>query len=104
MSALEHDDSVLSPRANRTIWIYFLVFIVVLYVTIEGLISYFRYEVEVEKYEKIGSVTSLELNQLRSFEDQVLRGEASLIDGKKSISIDEATNQIIERNFKPTLE
>ena len=67
----EHD---ISPRAHLTIWGFFLVFGLLLYVTLTALTIYFRAEVEHEHYVKVGSVKSKELIELRSQEKDELVG------------------------------
>jgi hypothetical protein len=96
-----HDD--FSPRANLMIWVSFFLLVVFLYVSIVSLIAYFRYEVEEEKYLKVDSVVPRELKELRQNEAQVLNGEISLL-GKKSISIEQAMDQMIKANFRASRE
>ncbi len=98
MNTTNHDG--VSPRANLVIWISFFLFVVFLYVSIVSLSAYFRYQVEEEKHLKVGSVVPQELKELRQTEAQVLNGEVSLVPGKKSISIEQAMNLMIEVNFK----
>ena len=100
----DHVQDDVSPRANLVIWASFFLFVVFLNVSIVGLIAYFRYEVEEEKYVKVDSVVSQELKELRQTEAQVLNGEVSLVSGKKSISIEQAMNQMIEANFRAAKE
>ena len=102
-----HGDQVqadVSPRANLVIWASFFLFVVFLYFSIVSLNAYFRYEVEEEKYVKVGSVVPQELKNLRQTEAQVLSGEISLVAGKKSISIEQAINQLIEANYQVSKE
>ncbi len=67
----EHD---LTPRANLTIWGYFLLFAILMYVTLVALTIYFKAEAEHEHYVKVGSVKSQELIDLREQEKKELVG------------------------------
>lgn len=85
-------------KARTTLWIYFVFLVLFLYVSIVGLTGYFKNTVEDEIFLKVGSVKPMELIQLRAFEQQVLNGDVSLVEGKKSIPVDQAINQMINVN------
>lgn len=63
----------LTPKANLVIWGYFLLFAILLYVTLTGLNIYFRAEVEREQYVKVGSVKSKDLIEQRQNEEEALK-------------------------------
>lgn len=85
-----------SKKANLIIWTYFFAFGIGLYVMISGVNLYFRYGTEREAYIKVGSVVSKELTDQRAEEAAILSGKLSLYEGKRSISIDDAINKVIQ--------
>ncbi|MDA0712459.1 MAG: hypothetical protein O2897_00525 [bacterium] len=85
-------------KARTTLWLYFIFLVIFLYVSIAGLTGYFKSTVEDELFLKVGSIQPKNLMQLRSYEQQVLSGEVSLVEGKKSISIEHAMNDMINKN------
>jgi hypothetical protein len=95
MTEHQHGASDVTPSANLWIWGYFFAFGLALYLIITGLTFYFRYHVEREQYEKVGSVKSPELVQLRQHEEQVLNGSMSVVENKKNMPIDEAMDRVI---------
>ncbi len=85
-----------TPKANLIIWGNFFVFVIALLVFISALTFYFRDAVESEQMIRVGEAKSVELTELRGFEQSVLSGQTGVLPGKKHISIDEAMNRLVQ--------
>lgn len=80
----------ISKRANVTIWVYFILLGVLLFITILGLTVYFRVQLQEEKLKKIGEVQTQEILNYKAFYKPIIAGEKGILEGKKNISIQEA--------------
>lgn len=85
-----------SKKANLVIWAYFFGFGIALYLLISFLNVYFRIGTDKENYFKVGIVESQELESYKNDQAQVLAGKKGVLEGKKSISIDDAMNKVLK--------
>jgi len=81
-------------KSALVIWGLFLVMAALIYASIIGITFWFDYEVEKERYKKIAIVQSKELQKLKVWESAVLGGRIPIVEGSKSISINDAMNRI----------
>jgi hypothetical protein len=97
----EHDyhiaaEADVGPKANRRIWLYFILLGVGLYLTILGLDIMYRFQVQWEKTEKIGEIKTQESIEQKAISESILSGEKGLVPGKKHVSINEAMNKLVD--------
>lgn len=82
--------SDISLRATRRIWLYFTLLGISLFITIIGLIIYFRFQLQYEKTKKIGEVSTQEVLNYQSHYGAILLGKEGIFPDKKFINIDSA--------------
>ncbi len=83
-------------KANRRIWLYFIIMGVGLYLTILGLDIMYRFQVDYEKTKKIGLVNTEESIAQKNITESYLSGQKGLIDGKKHVAIDVAMSKLVQ--------
>lgn len=82
-------------KANRRIWVYFIIFGVGLYLTILGLDIMFRFQVDYEKTQKIGLVNTDESIEQKSLTEAYLSGQKGLFGDKRNVAIDVAIKRFV---------
>jgi hypothetical protein len=90
--AVEHD---VSGRANRQIWVYFIMLGILLFITICGLTIMYRFQVDYEKRKKIGQVYRRESLDQKALSESYLAGKRGLFEEKRHVPIDVAMSQFI---------
>lgn len=82
------------PKANRRIWLYFIIFGLGLYLTILGLDIMYRFLVDDEKTRKIGEINTEESIAQKNLNDSYMSGKKGLFDGKRHVSIEDAMKRL----------
>lgn len=77
-------------KANRRIWLYFIIMGVGLYLTILGLDIMYRFQVDWEKTQKIGLVDTEESIAQKSLNEAYMSGQKGLFSNKKYVDINVA--------------
>lgn len=80
----------LQPKVSRHIVLYLALLCVVLFATIYGLMVMFKFQLDHEKEQKIGSVLSHEMLDQKAMNEAYLSGKMGIFADKKNISIEEA--------------
>jgi hypothetical protein len=96
----EHDyhascSNDVSVKANITIWLYFIIMGIVLFLTIAGLIIMFQFWLEEEQTKKIGMVQTAESKDYKAVMNAYVNGHKGVFDDKKNTSIDEAIKKFL---------
>lgn len=84
-----------SSKANRRIWLYFILLGIGLYLTIIGLDIMYRFSVQYEKTDKIGLVNTEESIAYKAEQEAYLSGKKGLFDDKSHIPISQAMSQLV---------
>lgn len=108
MSEHKHDSSTseelvepdVSAKMSILIWTGLFVFAVLLFLAMGALTIYFRYELEKERYQKVGMQTTSERKVLNEYEHEILHGPERDIDGKSLIPIDQAMEKFVALHKK----
>jgi hypothetical protein len=84
-----------SGKANRQIWIYFIVLGVSLYLTILGLDILYRFQLDYQLDIKVSEVTTPETMEETTRAEGILSGKNGLLEGKRHVSIDSALTSFL---------
>ncbi|HXW53007.1 MAG TPA: hypothetical protein VEL47_02750 [Myxococcota bacterium] len=85
-----------SGKVNRHIWAYFLLFALLLFLTIVGLTIMYRFQVQYQRERKIGDINTQESMNQVALSQAYLSGKKGLFEGKRYVAIDIAMDQLIQ--------
>lgn len=86
----------LKPSASRTVWIYFIVLGVLLFLTIYGLDVFYRFSLSYEKEIKVAEVSTHESIDKKATSEAYLSGKRGLFPDKPFVSINQAMAKLLQ--------
>lgn len=86
-----------SPKANRRIWMYFILMGISLFLIIWGLIIMFRFILVEEQEKKIGMVLTKERTDYISNMNAIVSGNKGIFSDKKNVSVDDAMKIFLQK-------